>query len=126
MRIGRSRVETAQLHLRPEHLLYSVKHFREDDGAPEDVTLVDQVGQAMGILLGLELVAGLLPFFLEQLEDSGAQVRQQAIAHHAFQDDVAYLVQTSFMLFSHGPRAYTSRRRGCGGARGPGEKSPGT
>jgi len=55
----------------------------------------------MGILLGLELAAGLLPFFLEELEDSGAQVREQAVAHHAFQDDVAFLVQMSFMLVDH-------------------------
>src|SRR5688572_30195674 len=100
-------------------MLYSVEHFRKDDGAPEDVTLVDQVGQAMGILLGLELVAGLLPFSLEQREDSGAQVRKQAIAHHAVQDDVAFLVQMSFMLVEHGPRAYTSQRRGCGGVNAP-------
>ena len=49
-----------------------------DDGAPEDVTLVDEVGEAMGILLGLELAAGLLPFFLEQLEDPAAQLRAAA------------------------------------------------
>ena len=59
-------------------MLDSVEHLREDDGAPEDVPLVDQVGQPMGILLGPELVAGLLPFFVEQLENSGAQPRQQA------------------------------------------------
>jgi hypothetical protein len=47
-------------------------------------------------------VTGLLPFLVEQLENSGAQLCEQP-SHCPVQDDVALFVQMSFMLVIHGP-----------------------
>jgi hypothetical protein len=54
------------------------EHGRQDDGAAEDVALVDEVGEAVRVRLGLELAARALALLVEEREDPLPQPMQRS------------------------------------------------
>ena len=98
MRIGGTRVEAAQLQRRAEHVPDRIEHRRQRDRSAEDLPLVDEIRQTPRVLLGLELLAGAVPFCLEDLEDSLAQLAPQRLPHAPVEHRKAALVQLAPLL----------------------------
>jgi hypothetical protein len=81
---------------------HAIDHARQQDGAPEDLALVDQVGETAGVLLGLELVAGPIALALELRLDRLAQLTEEGRAHGVLEHDVAVTIELVSFLLGHG------------------------
>src|SRR6185503_257586 len=100
-RIRRPCIETAQLTVLADDVFHQVQDLWKDDRAPEDFALVDQVREAMRVLLLSELMAGPIAFFVEQLEDATAQFSKKGAIDRGFEDDVSLVIEMPLLLNSH-------------------------
>ena len=101
VRIGRSGVQAAQLHLRPEHVPHALDHARQHDRAAEHVPLVDEVGQPVRVRFGPELVPRPILFHVEDFVDPLPQRAEQIGAHAVLEHDEPLFVELTPLSISH-------------------------
>ena len=101
MRIGRTRVQAAQLHLRPEYVPDTLDHVRQYDRAAKHLALVHQVGQPLGVRFSPELHPGEIAFAVEDLVDPFPQLTEQIGAHTVLEDDEPLLVEVPPLVAGH-------------------------
>ncbi len=102
VRIGGTRIQAAQLHLRPEHVPDALDHLRQHDRAAEDLALVHKVGQPVRVRFGPELAPGAIAFHVEDVVDPFPQLAEQIAAHAVLEHDESLLVELMPFSVRHG------------------------
>jgi hypothetical protein len=100
-RIGGTGIEAAQFTVSADDVLHEVQDVWKNDRSSEHLALVDEVREPTRVFLLSELVPRLLPFFLEQLQNSSAEFMEQIATHRRLEDDIAVFIEFTSTLRSH-------------------------
>ena len=113
VRIGRARVEAAELEARPQDAGHALEHLRRENDLFENAALIDEIGEAARAGLLLELGAGRIAFFSEKLLDAVPRAGEQAGVHQAGQEQVSLFFQLAAVgIGQHGSQRIAAETGG--------------